>query len=129
MNIGQAAKLSGVSAKMIRYYEEIGLMPEVERTEAGYRIYQERDLHWLRFIRRSRSLGFGMEEIAALLSLWQDPTRASQNVKTLALGHIDSLEQRIAEMQSMVQSLRTLVDDCHGDQRPDCPILADLAAG
>jgi Cu(I)-responsive transcriptional regulator len=129
MNIGQAAKKSGVSAKMIRYYEGIGLMPEVERTEAGYRIYQERDLHWLRFIRRSRSLGFGMEEIAALLSLWQDPTRASQNVKALALGHIDSLEQRIAEMQSMVQSLRTLVDHCHGDQRPDCPILADLAAG
>jgi MerR family copper efflux transcriptional regulator len=129
MNIGQAAKISGVSAKMIRYYESIGLMPEVERSDGGYRIYQDRDLHWLRFIRRSRSLGFGMDEIAALLTLWQDQSRASQSVKTLAQEHIHNLEQRIAEMQGMVHSLRTLVDHCHGDQRPDCPILTDLAGG
>lgn len=127
LNIGEAAEASGVSAKMIRHYEEIGLVPRAGRTVAGYRIYRDADVHVLRFIRRSRSLGFTMKEIAALLGLWQDRRRASADVKRLAKRHIAELDERIAELQGMRSSLQHLVHCCHGDERPDCPILDDLA--
>jgi MerR family gold-responsive transcriptional activator of gol and ges genes len=128
MNIGQAAKASGVSAKMIRYYEAIRLMRPAARTAAGYRIYAAADVHTLRFIRRARDLGFTVESIAELLALWQDRARQSADVKRLALGHIEELERRIAAFQGMVATLSQLAACCHGDDRPDCPILADLAA-
>lgn len=127
--ISSLARASGVNAKLIRYYESIGLLPEAERTEAGYRLYGPRDVDRLRFVRRARSLGFGIEEIRHLLSLWQDQDRASAEVKQLALGHIEALETKIAELQSMVDLLKQLAESCHGDQRPDCPILSDLADG
>ena len=127
INIGQLAKAGGVNAKLIRYYESIGVLPAAERTEAGYRLYDSRDIERLRFVRRARSLGFGMDEIRQLLSLWQDQTRASAEVKHLALDHVQTLEAKIAEMQSMVDVLRNLSEHCHGDERPDCPILHDLA--
>ena len=127
-NISEAANRSGVSAKMIRHYEELGLMPKVSRTAAGYRIYRESDIHVLRFIRRSRDLGFTMKEIGVLLGLWKNRRRASADVKKLALKHIADLDARIAEMQTMRGALMKLSDCCHGDQRPDCPILDDLAA-
>ncbi|HQZ44833.1 MAG TPA: Cu(I)-responsive transcriptional regulator [Usitatibacteraceae bacterium] len=126
-NIGEAAEASGVSAKMIRHYEETGLVPKAGRTIAGYRIYREADVHVLRFIRRSRDLGFSMKEIAALLGLWQDRRRASADVKRLASRHIAELDARIAELQGMRVTLEHLVHCCHGDDRPDCPILNDLA--
>ena len=128
VNISAASARSGVSAKMIRHYEDIGLMPKVGRTTAGYRIYREADIHVLRFIRRSRDLGFSMSEIGTLLGLWQNRRRASADVKKLALRHIADLDKRIAEMQAMRGTLNKLASDCHGDQRPDCPILEDLAA-
>ena len=127
-NIGVASAHSGVSAKMIRHYEDIGLMPKVGRTTAGYRIYREADIHVLRFIRRSRDLGFTMREIGILLGLWQNRRRASADVKKLALSHIADLDTRIVEMQAMRTTLQRLASCCHGDQRPDCPILEDLAA-
>jgi MerR family copper efflux transcriptional regulator len=127
LNIGEAAAASGVSAKMIRHYEEIGLVPKAGRTVAGYRIYRDADVHVLRFIRRSRDLGFTMKEIAALLGLWQDRRRASADVKRLATRHMADLDARIAELQGMRRSLENLVHCCHGDDRPDCPILDDLA--
>ena len=127
-NISAASTRSGVSAKMIRHYEDIGLMPKVGRTTAGYRIYREADIHVLRFIRRSRDLGFSMSEIGNLLGLWQNRRRASADVKKLALRHIADLDKRIAEMQAMRTTLQTLASCCHGDQRPDCPILEDLAS-
>ena len=127
-NISAASERSGVSAKMIRHYEDIGLMPKVGRTMAGYRIYREADIHILRFIRRSRDLGFTMREIGNLLGLWQNHRRASADVKKLALRHIADLDTRIAEMQAMRTTLQKLASCCHGDQRPDCPILEDLAA-
>ena len=127
-NISEAAKRSSVSAKMIRHYEDIGLMPKVGRTMAGYRIYRDADIHILRFIRRSRDLGFTTREIGTLLGLWNNRKRASADVKKLALKHIADLDARIAEMQGMRQALTRLADCCHGDQRPDCPILDDLAA-
>jgi MerR family copper efflux transcriptional regulator len=126
-NISQAAEASGVSAKMIRHYEETGLVPKAGRTVAGYRIYREADVHVLRFIRRSRDLGFTMKEIGGLLGLWQDRRRASADVKRLATKHMADLDARIAELQAMRRTLQTLVHCCHGDDRPDCPILDDLA--
>ncbi|MBO3759460.1 Cu(I)-responsive transcriptional regulator [Ciceribacter sp. L1K23] len=126
MNIGEAAAASGVSAKMIRYYETLGLVSP-GRTGANYRVYGEDDVHRLRFIRRARSLGFSMEETERLLALWDDKTRASAEVKRLASAHIADLNRKIAEMRGMVDTLSDLVSCCHGDARPNCPILADLA--
>jgi MerR family transcriptional regulator, copper efflux regulator len=128
MNIGEAAARSGVSAKMVRHYEALGLLPAVVRTDAGYRRYGEAEVHTLRFIRRSRDLGFSMAEIATLLELWRNRRRASGDVKRIAQTHIDDLERRIAEMAAMKATLLRLVDCCHGDQRPDCPILDELGA-
>jgi len=127
MNIGQAAKSSGVSAKMIRYYEQIGLIPKAIRSDAGYRHYSSSDVHSLRFIRRSRDLGFSVEQISALLVLWNDRDRASADVKEMALSHVARLKAKIAELQAMAETLEFLADHCHGNDRPDCPILADLA--
>jgi Cu(I)-responsive transcriptional regulator len=127
MTIGQAAKSSAVSAKMIRHYESIGLLPKAHRTEAGYRLYDEADVHTLRFIQRARSLGFPLETIRTLLALWRNRRRSSAHVKDLAERHIGDLERKITEMQSMVRTLRHLAYNCHGDERPDCPILDDLA--
>ena len=127
MNIGQAAKLSGVSAKMIRYYEQIGLIPPPLRSDAGYRHYGLQEVHCLRFIGRARDLGFSVEQISALLVLWQDRGRASADVKALALSHAAALKTKIAELQAMAQTLEHLAAHCHGNERPDCPILADLA--
>lgn len=129
MTIGEAAQATGVSPKMIRHYESLGLLPAVVRTEAGYRLYDERTLHTLRFIRRARDLGFGLDEIEQLLTLWADQARASAEVKALAARHVADLDARIAQMQAMRRSLQHLVRACHGDGRPDCPILDDLAAG
>jgi MerR family gold-responsive transcriptional activator of gol and ges genes len=126
MNIGQAAKASGVSAKMIRYYESVGLIPAAGRTASGYRVYSQTEVQILRFIRRSRDLGFSVSKIADLLALWRDRTRHSADVKRIATGQIAELEARIAEMQAMMDTLRHLADACCGDDRPDCPILADL---
>ena len=127
MNIGQAADASGVSAKMIRYYEQIGLIRPPTRTESNYRVYGSDEVHVLRFIRRSRTLGFSIEETSALLALWQDKTRASGEVRDIASEHISALETKIAELESMVGTLKHLVHCCQGDNRPDCPILDDLA--
>ena len=126
-NIGEAAELTGVSAKMIRHYEGIGLIPAAGRTFAGYRLYGKVDLHRLSFIKRGRSLGFSIKQIEALLSLWNDPRRASRDVKRLAQAHADELEQKIREMQAMQRTLRDLAHRCHGDERPECPVLDDLA--
>ncbi|HQS32237.1 MAG: Cu(I)-responsive transcriptional regulator [Polaromonas sp. 39-63-203] len=128
LNIGQASARSGVSAKMIRHYESLGLLPVVQRTDAGYRQYGEREVHTLRFIHRARTLGFSMVEIAELLKLWQNKRRASADVKRIAMAHVADLEQRIAEMQSMKQTLTHLAHCCQGNSRPDCPILTELAA-
>ena len=128
-NIGEAATLSGVSAKMIRHYESIGLIPHPGRSFANYRLYADADVHRLRFVRRARSLGFTMPQIKRLLGLWADPDRASSEVKDLAQAHATELGQKIADMQAMQRTLLTLADQCCGDTRPDCPILDDLAAG
>jgi Cu(I)-responsive transcriptional regulator len=127
VTIGEAARHSGVSAKMLRHYESLGLLGEVARTDGGYRLYSAADVHTLRFIKRSRDLGFSMAEIAELVGLWQNRTRASASVKRIAQKHVDELNQRIAAMQAMQRSLSTLLGCCHGDDRPDCPILDDLA--
>ena len=129
MNIGQAARQSGLSAKMIRYYESIGLLKPAHRTDSGYRLYGEQDLHSLAFIKRSRDLGFSLEEVGKLLALWQDRQRASGDVKALARQHIEALNQKITELSSLRDTLEELVQSCQGDHRPDCPILKDLAAG
>ncbi|PZW65396.1 MerR family copper efflux transcriptional regulator [Pseudomonas sp. URMO17WK12:I1] len=129
MNIGQAAKHTGLSAKMIRYYEAIGLLPSAGRSESGYRQYGEDDLQRLRFIRRARDLGFSLTESGRLLALWHDRERASADVKALAVEHIEALNGKIAELEALRDTLQTLVDHCQGDQRPDCPILEDLQAG
>ncbi|MBY4597250.1 Cu(I)-responsive transcriptional regulator [bacterium BD-1] len=126
-NIGEASALSGVSAKMIRHYEAIGLIPPASRTFANYRLYNDADLHRLRFIRRARNLGFPMKQIEVLLGLWGDPNRSSAEVKQLAQAHSDDLAARIAEMQAMQRTLQSLAAHCHGDHRPECPILDDLA--
>jgi Cu(I)-responsive transcriptional regulator len=127
MNIGEAARLSGVSAKMVRHYESLGLLPQVARTEAGYRQYGPAEVHTLRFIRRARELGFSMAEIGDLLKLWQNRQRASADVKRIARAHVADLDRRIAEMTSMRRTLEALVHGCHGDGRPECPILDELA--
>ena len=127
-NIGEAAALTGVSAKMIRHYESIALIPEAGRTLAGYRIYSDSDLHRIRFIKRARSLGFSMKQIDELLGLWDNDTRSSADVKRLARAHVDELEERIREMEAMKRTLEHLAKRCRGDARPDCPILDDLAS-
>ncbi|ART50391.1 Cu(I)-responsive transcriptional regulator [Acidovorax carolinensis] len=126
--IGEAARRAGVSARMVRHYESLGLLPPVGRADSGYRQYTEADVHALRFVGRARTLGFSMEEIRELLGLWQDKSRASGNVKRIAQAHIDDLGERIAAMQAMQRTLQTLVSCCQGNDRPDCPILDDLAA-
>ena len=127
MNIGQAATASGVTAKMIRHYEEIGLVRPPSRTAANYRKYSENEVHILRFIKRARALGFSMPDIKELLGLWQSKGRSSASVKKIAGRHIAELKQKIAETQSMVAALEHLARHCHGDERPECPILDDLA--
>lgn len=126
-NIGKAAKASGVSAKMIRHYEGIGLVKMTTRTFANYRVYSSNDIHTLQFIKRARNAGFSLKQIAELLSLWQNTRRSSAQVKRVATEHIMELEAKIAEMQSMTDALKKLVDHCSGDHRPHCPILDDLA--
>lgn len=127
VNIGEAARLSGVSAKMVRHYESLGLLPRVGRTDSGYRQYSEAEVHTLRFIKRARELGFSMEEIGELVGLWQNRRRTSAGVKRVAQKHADELAQRIEAMLSMQRTLHHLIHCCHGDDRPDCPILDDLA--
>ena len=126
-NIGEAAARSGVSAKMIRHYETLSLLPKVGRTASGYRQYGPREVHTLRFVRRARELGFSMVEIAALLKLWQNRRRASADVKRIALSHVADLDRRMSEMAAMKRTLESLAACCHGDDRPDCPILDELA--
>jgi Cu(I)-responsive transcriptional regulator len=128
MNIGQAAQAAGVSAKMIRHYEQIGLLPAAARSDAGYRLYSEREVSVLRFIRQSRRLGFSMAQIADLLGLWSNRRRASREVKALALQHVADLEQKMREMAEMKDALESLVASCHGSDDPHCAILDDLAA-
>lgn len=129
MNIGQAATASGVSAKMIRYYEATGLLPAARRSMSGYRSYEGGDIHRLRFIRRAREFGFSMEQIGDLLALWSDRRRPSKEVKRIALAHVTELERRIARLTEMRDALSHLAECCHGDHRPDCPILGNLAEG
>jgi MerR family transcriptional regulator, copper efflux regulator len=129
MNIGEASAASGVSAKMIRYYESIGLIPGATRTQSGYRVYSDDDVHRLGFIRRARNLGFSVEQMAALLALWSDRSRASADVKRIALEHIEALERKAREIESMAATLRHLANHCHGDRRPHCPIIEELAMG
>jgi Cu(I)-responsive transcriptional regulator len=127
-NIGEAARASGVTAKMVRHYESIGLLPPARRTEAGYRLYGSDDVRMLQFIHRGRALGFSLDQIADLLALWRDKHRASADVRRLALEHIEELDRKIAELEAMKRTLASLADSCHGDARSDCPILDDLAA-
>ena len=127
MNIGQASRATGVSSKMIRYYESVGLIRPADRTDSNYRDFGERDINDLRFIRRARNLGFSVAEIGQLLALWRDRTRPSREVKAVAQKHVAVLDAKIAEMKSMADTLRHLAKCCAGDDRPDCPILADLA--
>jgi Cu(I)-responsive transcriptional regulator len=127
MNIGQAAAASGVTAKMIRHYEESGLIRAPRRTASNYRSYSDNDVHVLRFVKRARALGFSMADIKTLLSLWQDKSRSSSAVKRIARTHIDELERKIAELQAMARTLEHLVHHCHGDHRPQCPIIEELA--
>jgi MerR family transcriptional regulator, copper efflux regulator len=127
VNIGAAAAASGVSAKMIRHYERIGLIPPPKRTVANYRLYSHDDVHILQFVRRARDLGFSLPAIQELLALWQDRRRQSADVRRIALEQVTALDVRIAELQSMRRTLRHLAASCHGDRRPDCPILDDLA--
>lgn len=127
MNIGEASAASGVSAKMIRHYERIGLLPEAQRSAAGYRRYDERDVHTLRFVRHARDLGFPLERIRDLIGLWHDRERPSRQVKALAREHLAAIDAKLAELQAVKATLERLVQCCHGDERPDCPILDTLA--
>ncbi len=127
MNIGDAAKASGVSVKMIRHYEAIGLLPAATRTESGYRVYRPEEVHALRFIRNARDLGFPLAEIEALLGLWRDRARASGEVKRLALAHVEAIDGKVRALQAMGDTLRHLAAACHGDHRPDCPILEGIS--
>jgi len=127
VDIGEAAKRSGVSIKMIRHYEAIGLLPKAARTAANYRVYGPNDVHVLRFIKRARTLGFSMDDIQELLGLWRNKSRSSAAVKKVAGRHVTALKQKIAELQSMVDTLEHLSTHCHGDHRPECPILEDLS--
>jgi Cu(I)-responsive transcriptional regulator len=129
MTIGDTAKASGVSAKMIRHYESIGLIGAAQRTDAGYRVYGPQDVQVLQFIQRSRALGFSLDQIKTLLALWQDKQRASKDVRAMARQHIAELDRKIGAMQAMKRSLEKLACACHGDERPDCPILDDLSLG
>ena len=126
MNIGEAARASGVSAKMIRHYERVGLFPEAARTDSGYRQYTDKDVGTLRFVRQSRDLGFSIEQIRDLLGLWQNRKRPSRQVKALAQAHIVELDEKLKELQAMKATLEHLVHCCHGDDRPDCPIIDTL---
>jgi len=126
MNIGQAAAASGVSAKMLRHYESIGLVPKAGRTEAGYRVYGEAEVHTLRFIKRARDLGLPIERIRLLVGLWRDKDRSSADVKRVATEHVSELRAKIAELTGMCEALEHLAAACHGDHRPECPILHDL---
>ena len=128
MNIGQAADRSGVSAKTIRYYESIGLIPPAARTEGGYRTYSEKDVATLRFVQHARGLGFSVKDVARLLDLWRNQQRASADVKALALAHVAEVDRKIAELRRIRKTLLHLTRRCHGDERPDCPILEELAA-
>src|SRR5688500_7405012 len=127
MNIGEAARASGASAKMIRHYEGLGLLKRARRSLGGYRLYDDADVHTLRFIRRSRDLGFSMTDVSRLLGLWRDRRRASGEVRRIAQTHIEDLDRRIEEMQELRRTLEHLVQHCRGDRRPECPILDDLA--
>lgn len=127
MNIGEAAAGSGVNAKLIRHYESIGVIPKVSRTDAGYRVYSETDVHILTFVRRARGLGFSMKEIKRLVGLWRNKSRASADVKAMALEHIEDLDRKITELQSMSKTLKQLAKSCHGDSRAACPILDELS--
>ncbi len=127
MNIGEAAKSSGVNAKLIRHYESIGIIPKASRSESGYRIYAEGDVHILSFVKRARGLGFSMKEIKKLVSLWRNRSRASSEVKNMAMAHVKELEKKISELEEMAKTIRHLARNCHGDSRPDCPILDNLA--
>ena len=127
VNIGQAAEQSGVSAKMVRHYELLGLLGRVQRTDKGYRQYSPADVHVLRFIKRARDLGFSMAEIGELVGLWKDKRRASAKVKRIAQKHLDELSQRVAALQDMQHTLAHLMEGCGGNERPDCPILDTLA--
>ena len=129
MNIGEAAAASGVSTKMIRYYERTGLIGPAERTASGYRVYTTKDVHTLKFVRRSRDLGFSVSQIENLLALWRRGDRSSADVKALAVEHIEHLCEKVTQMQEMIATLRDLADNCSNDERPDCPILKDLAEG
>lgn len=127
MNIGEAAKISGVNAKLIRHYESIGIVPKASRTESGYRVYSDSDVHTLTFVRRARGLGFSMKEIKKLVGLWRNRSRASADVKALAQTHIEELEEKITELEAMRDTLKHLARNCHGDNRPNCPIVEELA--
>lgn len=127
MNIGEASKATGISVKMLRYYDEIGLVRPALRAYSGYRVYSEKDISMLRFVRRARDLGFQVRQIASLLNLWEDGSRASADVKSLALSHVRELEQRRRELDEMIGTLQHLAHHCHGDNRPDCPILSGLS--
>lgn len=129
MKIGEVSGASGVSQRMIRHYEKIGLIPEAARRDSGYRDYDQRDFHTLRFIGRARDLGFPIEDIRLLLALWTDRNRSSADVKKLALSRVEELRQRLAVLEDMCRTLEQLADSCHGDDRPDCPILDGLRSG
>lgn len=126
MNIGEVSAISGVSSKMIRRYEEMGIIPKAGRSEAGYRKYSENDVHVFRFVKRARELGFSMKDIKQLLGLWKNKNRSSEQVRNIARQHLKELEIKLQEIESMMKTLKHLVDHCHGDARPDCPILDDL---
>jgi MerR family copper efflux transcriptional regulator len=127
MNIGAVARATGTPAKTIRYYESVGLLEKPVRSEGNYRVYGERDVMTLRFVQRARHLGFSIKEIAGLVALWHDRERASAEVRALAVTHLDEIERKLRELQTMRQTLRQLIERCHGDARPDCPIIDDLA--
>lgn len=127
MNIGTAARQSGVPAKTIRYYESVGLIQPAERSAAGYRVYGKQDVETLRFVQRARSLGFSVEEVGSLLTLWRDRSRSSAEVKALARHRVADIDRKIAELTEMRETLTHLMERCHGDDRPDCPILQGLA--
>ena len=129
MKIGEVSGASGVSQRMIRHYEKIGLIPEALRRDSGYRDYDQRDIHTLRFIGRARDLGFPIDDIRLLLALWTDRNRSSADVKKLALSRVEELRQRLAVLQNMCRTLEHLAESCHGDDRPDCPILEGLRSG
>ena len=127
MNIGEAAKASGVNAKLIRHYESIGIIPKATRSSAGYRVYSDSDVHILSFVKSARGLGFSMKEIKKLVGLWRNKSRASLEVKKLALTHVEEMERKIADLTEMTATLKHLAKNCHGDGRPECPILENLA--